>query len=74
MHAISLLPFQVVPDDKAVGRKLYDDAMFKLEHGGKDKDKGKASEQAIKKISAIQGLCDSKCENEIFLSFDQTAI
>ncbi len=45
----------VVPDDKAVGRKLYDDAMFKLEHGETDKGKGKTSEQGLRKLSAIQG-------------------
>ena len=30
---------QIVPDDKQVGRKLADDAMYKLEHQTKDKDK-----------------------------------
>jgi len=30
---------QVVPDDKSVGKKLADDAMYKLEHVGKDKNK-----------------------------------
>lgn len=45
----------MVPDDKAVGRKLQDDAMFKLEHGEQDKGKGKGSEQNLRKLSAIQG-------------------
>jgi len=35
---------QVVPDDKRVGRKLADDAMFKLEH--ESGDKGKQSDSA----------------------------
>ena len=29
----------MVPDDKSVGKKLADDAMYKLEHVGKDKNK-----------------------------------
>lgn len=37
-----------------MGRKLYDDAMFKLEHGEQDKDKGKSSEQNLKRLSALQ--------------------
>ena len=46
---------QVVPDDKEVGRKLQDDAMFKLEHGSKDVKTGKTAEPRIKKLTAIQG-------------------
>lgn len=46
---------QVVPEDKAVGRKLYDDAMFKLEHGSEDTAKGKGAEPRIKKLTTIQG-------------------
>lgn len=46
---------QVVPDTKEVGRKLFDDAMFKLEHGEKDTQKSKQADPKIKKIYAIQG-------------------
>ena len=31
---------QIVPDDKSVGRKLADDAMYKLEHTSGDKARG----------------------------------
>jgi len=45
---------QVVPDDKSVGKKLADDAMFKLEH--EKADRGKSAEIAphITEIADIQ--------------------
>jgi coiled-coil domain-containing protein 130 len=46
---------QVVPDDRAVVRKLADDAMFKLEHGDQDIKKSKNAEPRIKKLTALQG-------------------
>merc|ERR1719187_1173610 len=45
---------QVVPDDKAVGRKLADDAMYKLEHVSKDSGKAKEAAPRIGKITSIQ--------------------
>jgi coiled-coil domain-containing protein 130 len=47
---------QVVPEDKAVSRKLYDDAMFKLEHGSKDTGTAKSAEPRLRKLTAIQGV------------------
>jgi len=45
---------QIVPDDKQVGRKLADDAMYKLEHQSKDKDKSADAAPRIGRISQIQ--------------------
>ena len=45
---------QIVPDDKLVGRKLADDAMYKLEHQTKDKDKSADAAPRIGRISQIQ--------------------
>merc|ERR550519_173441 len=45
---------QVVPDDKQVGRKLADDAMFKLEHGSKDTGKAKDAAPRLATITSIQ--------------------
>ena len=45
---------QIVPDDKQVGRKLADDAMYKLEHETKDKDKSADAAPRIGRISQIQ--------------------
>jgi hypothetical protein len=44
----------VVPDDKAVGRKLADDAMYKLEHEKDDKGKSQDARPRIEHISYIQ--------------------
>merc|ERR1719186_147440 len=45
---------QIVPDDKRVGRKLADDAMYKLEHQTTDKDKSADAAPRIGRISQIQ--------------------
>merc|ERR1719450_222001 len=45
---------QIVPDDKSIGRKLADDAMFKLEHERKDKDKSSDAAPRISQLSQIQ--------------------
>merc|ERR1719394_432068 len=45
---------QIVPDDKTIGRKLADDAMFKLEHERKDKDKSSDAAPRISQLSQIQ--------------------
>jgi len=45
---------QVVPDDKSVGRKLADDAMYKLEHQNTDKSKIDEAAPRIHQISDIQ--------------------
>lgn len=45
---------QVVPDDKQVGRKLADDAMYKLEHGSKDTGKAKDAAPRLASLSSIQ--------------------
>eukprot|EP00088_Acartia_fossae_P017565 TRINITY_DN2000_c0_g1_i10.p1 TRINITY_DN2000_c0_g1~~TRINITY_DN2000_c0_g1_i10.p1 ORF type:complete len:417 (-),score=135.96 TRINITY_DN2000_c0_g1_i10:42-1292(-) len=45
---------QVVPDDKSVGRKLADDAMYKLEHEKNDKGKSSDAAPRIGQISDIQ--------------------
>ncbi len=44
----------MVPDDKAVGRKLADDAMYKLEHEKDDKGKSQDARPRIEHISYIQ--------------------
>jgi coiled-coil domain-containing protein 130 len=43
-----------VPDDKTVGRKLADDAMYKLEHEKDDKGKSQDARPRIEHISFIQ--------------------
>ncbi|XP_063990048.1 coiled-coil domain-containing protein 130 homolog [Diachasmimorpha longicaudata] len=43
---------QVVPETKEVSKRLYDDAMFKLEHGVEDLKGAKTQDPAIKKILA----------------------
>jgi len=45
---------QVVPDDKAVGKKLADDAMYKLEHQSTDRGKSKDFAPRLVGISDIQ--------------------
>ena len=45
---------QVVPDDKSVGKKLADDAMYKLEHESKDKGKSSDTAPRLVGISDIQ--------------------
>merc|ERR1719309_559561 len=45
---------QVVPDDKAVGKKLADDAMYKLEHVNKDMGKSAEIAPHITHIADIQ--------------------
>lgn len=46
---------QVVPETKETSRKLFDDPMFKLEHGDKDSGKGKEAAPRIKMLTDIQG-------------------
>lgn len=43
---------QVVPETKEVSKRLYDDAMFKLEHGVDDLKAAKTQDPAINKIIA----------------------
>ena len=45
---------QVVPDDKEKQKKLFDDAMFKLEHGSEDKGKGKDAKPRLARLVNIQ--------------------
>merc|ERR1719342_433908 len=45
---------QIVPDDKSIGRKLADDAMYKLEHEKGDKDKSSDAAPRINQLSNIQ--------------------
>merc|ERR1719300_1106545 len=45
---------QIVPDDKSIGRKLADDAMYKLEHEKGDKDKSTDAAPRINQLSNIQ--------------------
>ena len=47
---------QVVPDLKETTNRLFDDAMFKLEHGDADKEKKKDAEPRIRDLAEIQGL------------------
>ena len=44
----------MVPDDKSVGKKLADDAMYKLEHESKDKGKSSDTAPRLVGISDIQ--------------------
>ena len=43
-----------MPDDKAVGKKLADDAMYKLEHQSTDRGKSKDFAPRLVGISDIQ--------------------
>merc|ERR1719189_1494785 len=45
---------QIVPDDKRVGRKLADDAMYKVEHQKSDQDKSGDAAPRISQLSQIQ--------------------
>lgn len=45
---------QIVPDDKRVGRKLADDAMYKVEHQKSDQDKSGDAAPRICQLSQIQ--------------------
>ena len=45
---------QIVPDDKRVGRKLADDAMYKVEHQKSDLDKSGDAAPRISQLSQIQ--------------------
>nr|XP_018908269.1 PREDICTED: coiled-coil domain-containing protein 130 homolog [Bemisia tabaci]XP_018908270.1 PREDICTED: coiled-coil domain-containing protein 130 homolog [Bemisia tabaci] len=41
---------QIVPEDKATSRRLFDDAMFKLEHGVNDTNSAKKAAPALSKL------------------------
>ncbi|XP_034945694.1 coiled-coil domain-containing protein 130 homolog [Chelonus insularis] len=41
---------QVVPEDKEVSKRLYDDAMFKLEHSIGDKKKSKSQDPSLNRL------------------------
>jgi coiled-coil domain-containing protein 130 len=45
---------QVVPDDKDTQKRLFDDAMFKLEHGEADVEKKKDAGPRMKDLAEIQ--------------------
>ncbi|CAG7834827.1 unnamed protein product [Allacma fusca] len=45
---------QVVPDDKAVGRSLASNAMFKLEHGAKDQGKLRTVKPTLANLEGLQ--------------------
>merc|ERR1719458_567959 len=47
---------QVVPEDKRVGRKLADDAMFRLEH--ESGDKGKADQEDAPRLGRMVAIAD----------------
>ena len=47
---------QVVPEDKRVGRKLADDAMFRLEH--ESGDKGKADQEEAPRLGRMVAIAD----------------
>lgn len=44
---------QVVPETKEVSRKLFDDAMYKLEHGEDDKNTAKSRKSALEGVIAL---------------------
>lgn len=44
---------QIVPEDKDVQKKMFDDAMFKLEHGERDKNVAAAAAPRINRLVAI---------------------
>lgn len=52
---------QVVPEDKAISRKMAVDSMFKLEHGVSDKDKTKEATYNLKVLEQFQ---DSRWKND----------
>ncbi|PSN58470.1 Coiled-coil domain-containing protein 130 [Blattella germanica] len=45
---------QVVPEDKETQKRLFDDAMFKLEHGDGDKKNAQAIQPALAKLTEKQ--------------------
>jgi len=45
---------QVVPEEKAVSKKLATDPMFKLEHEVEDKENAKSVEPAIQQLEVFQ--------------------
>ena len=61
----------MVPDDKSVGKKLADDAMYKLEHVGKDKNKMADVAPRLVGVYDIQeGVCKTiRRKNSIILLF-----
>lgn len=44
---------QVVPETKEVSCRLYDDAMYKLEHGMEDKKVAKSRDSALEGVIAL---------------------
>ena len=58
---------QVVPDDKSVGKKLADDAMYKLEHESKDKGKSSDTAPRLVGISDIQVIFNPRYPTYIHL-------
>ena len=53
---VSNVKNQVVPEDKRVGRKLADDAMFRLEH--ESGDKGKADQEDAPRLGRMVAIAD----------------
>lgn len=45
---------QIVPEDKAVSKKLITDSMFKLEHEVNDKEKASSAAPAIQQLEVLQ--------------------
>jgi coiled-coil domain-containing protein 130 len=43
---------QVVPEDKSTSKRLFDDSMFKLEHGYGDKTQADSVQPALAKLTA----------------------
>lgn len=43
---------QIVPETKEVSHRLYDDAMYKLEHGVDDKQKAKSQDSRLNQLIA----------------------
>ncbi|XP_050548843.1 coiled-coil domain-containing protein 130 homolog [Daktulosphaira vitifoliae] len=52
---------QIVPEDKDTSKRLFDDAMFKLEHGTEDLDKAKKAAPVLVKLHDKQ---DSKWNDD----------
>ncbi|CAL4085776.1 unnamed protein product [Meganyctiphanes norvegica] len=52
---------QVVPEDKAINRKMAVDSMFKLEHGVSDKEKTKEATYNLQNLEQFQ---DSRWKND----------
>lgn len=44
---------QIVPETKEVSHRLYDDAMYKLEHGVEDKKVAKSRDSALESAIAL---------------------